>query len=95
MHDCKFKISEDLLGQPITDEAKLSVKLQLCDPPDLVDIFLQRLIGLVSGQVFLETLEDSEPPNDIPFYGLNGTNAFTLNKRTQAGNAGTVMLDDV
>ncbi|KAG9091263.1 hypothetical protein FRC06_000643, partial [Ceratobasidium sp. 370] len=50
MHDCKLKITEDSLGQPITSQTKLTVKLQLCDPPDLVDIFLQHFVGLVPGQ---------------------------------------------
>ncbi|KAG8737683.1 hypothetical protein FRC10_007937 [Ceratobasidium sp. 414] len=86
MNDCKFKIPGGLLGQPITNQPKLTIKLQLCDPPDLADIFLQGLVGLVSGQVFLEKLEASEPLSDVPFYGLNRTNTFTLNKRMQVEN---------
>ncbi|KAG8749789.1 hypothetical protein FRC12_013228 [Ceratobasidium sp. 428] len=94
MHECKFKIDK-LSGNPITNQPILTIKFQLCDPPNLVDVFSQHLVGLVSGQVFLEELESIKPINDAPFYGLNRTNAFAIARHFRDGNAWRVLLGEI
>ncbi|QRV80606.1 leucine-rich repeat protein [Ceratobasidium sp. AG-Ba] len=95
-HDCKFKMTNSEMGHLITNQPNLTIKVQLCDPPNLGDILSRYPVALVSGRVDIRTLAPNEPPDDIPFYGLNRKNIFTLAKRSQSNvtATGTLVLDD-
>ncbi|QRV95182.1 hypothetical protein RhiJN_23200 [Ceratobasidium sp. AG-Ba] len=95
-HDCKFKMTNSEMGYLITHQPNLTIKVQICDPPNLGDILSRYPVALVSGRVDIRTIPANESPDDIPFYGLNRKNIFPLAKRSQSNVTATrtLVLDD-
>ncbi|QRV95183.1 F-box-like protein [Ceratobasidium sp. AG-Ba] len=95
-HDCKFKMTNSEMGYLITHQPNLTIKVQICDPPNLGDILSRYPVTLVSGRVYIRTIPANKSPDDIPFYGLNRKNIYTVAKRSHSHilTTGTLVFDD-